>query len=101
MAYQRIAIGDAFKLITELGPEGALVIDIRDEDSYARGHIASAMHIHSSNLQEFLNMADFDKPLFVCCYHGNMSQGSAAYFAGQGFEQTYSIDGGFEAWQAL
>jgi thiosulfate sulfurtransferase len=101
MAYQRIATDDAFKLITDIGAEGTLVVDIRDEDAYMAGHIESAQHIHNNNLQEFINDADFDKPLFVCCYHGNMSQGAAAYFAEQGFEQTYSIDGGFEAWQQL
>ncbi len=88
-------------MITDLGPERALVIDVRDEASFAQGHIASAKHIHNQNAQAFLDSADFSKPLFVCCYHGNMSQGSAAYLSEQGFEQTYSIDGGYEAWQAI
>ena len=101
MAYQRIAIIDAYKMITELGSERALVIDVRDEASFAQGHIASAQHIDNRNVQEFLDSADFEKPLFVCCYHGNMSQGSAAYMSEKGFDQTYSIDGGYEAWQAI
>ncbi|MCV6069119.1 sulfurtransferase, partial [Escherichia coli] len=32
-------------------------------------------------------------------YHGISSQGAAQYLVNQGFEQVYSVDGGFEAWQ--
>jgi len=34
----------------------------------------------------------------VVCYHGISSQSAAAYLAEQGFRDTYSLDGGFEAW---
>jgi thiosulfate sulfurtransferase len=36
----------------------------------------------------------------VVCYHGNSSQGAAAYLVSQGFSEVYSLDGGIEAWQA-
>ncbi len=32
------------------------------------------------------------------CYHGISSQGAAQYLVNQGFEEVYSVDGGFEAW---
>jgi thiosulfate sulfurtransferase len=35
----------------------------------------------------------------VYCYHGNMSQSAAAYFGEQGFEEAYSMDGGFSDWE--
>ncbi len=97
MTFKRISVSEAKEILQANGD--ALVIDIRDGESFERGHIESATHIHSSNVQEFLSAADFGQPLLVCCYHGNMSQGAAAYFAEQGFEQAYSIDGGFEAWE--
>jgi thiosulfate sulfurtransferase len=37
--------------------------------------------------------------LLVYCYHGNMSQSAAAYFGEQGFEEAYSMDGGFSDWE--
>ncbi|MFT4862153.1 MAG: thiosulfate sulfurtransferase, partial [Pseudohongiellaceae bacterium] len=49
--------------------------------------------------QDFIAAADTAQPLVVCCYHGNSSQSAAAFFAEQGFVQSYSLDGGFEAWQ--
>ena len=92
MAYQRITIEDAYNMITDLGPERTLVIDIRDEASFAQGHISSSEHIDSRNVQEFIDSADLTKPLFVCCYHGNMSQGSAAYLSEKGFKQKATGD---------
>jgi len=35
----------------------------------------------------------------VVCYHGHSSQPAAQYFAAQGFEDVYSMDGGFEVWK--
>ncbi|MDE0931482.1 MAG: rhodanese-like domain-containing protein, partial [Halioglobus sp.] len=43
--------------------------------------------------------ADRDQPLLIYCYHGNSSQGAADYFFNQGFEDVYSMDGGYEAWR--
>lgn len=37
-------------------------------------------------------------PLMVMCYHGNSSRGAAQYLLHQGFDEVYSVDGGFEAW---
>ncbi len=97
MSFKRISVSEAKEILQ--ANSKALVIDIRDEESFERGHIESATHIHNSNVQDFLSAADFDQPLLVCCYHGNMSQSAAAYFAEQGFEESYSLDGGYEAWQ--
>lgn len=97
MSFKRISVAQAKELIEEK-PE-TQIIDIRDEESYERGHIESATHIYNSNVQTFLAEADMDQPLIVCCYHGNMSQSAAAYFAEQGFDESCSLDGGYEAWQ--
>jgi len=76
----------------------AQVVDVRDRASYEAGHIDNAEHIDDSNVADFIDRADFERPLIVCCYHGNMSQGAADYFGSKGFQQAYSLDGGYEAW---
>ncbi len=75
------------------------IVDIRDDQSYARDHIDTAVHLHDSNLQEFIDNADLKAPVLVYCYHGLTSQSAAAYLAEQGFSDTYSLEGGFEAWK--
>ncbi|NLS54686.1 thiosulfate sulfurtransferase GlpE [Hafnia alvei] len=78
-------------------PETVLV-DIRDPQSYAAGHAAGAFHLTNETLQNFMQHNEFDTPVMVMCYHGNSSRGAAQYLLHQGFEEVYSIDGGFEAW---
>lgn len=82
-----------------LREQGAVVVDIRDPQAFALSHITDAKHLDNHSLHDFITRADLDKPLVVCCYHGNSSQSAAAYLAGQGFSDVYSLDGGFELWR--
>jgi len=92
--FNRIDIQQAAKLIED----DALIVDIRDHNSFAQGHIQGAVRIDNSNIQEFLQQADKSKALVVCCYHGNSSQSAAAMFDQQGFEKSYSMNGGMSEW---
>ncbi len=47
---------------------------------------------------QFMEQAEFDQSVLVMCYLGISSQGAAQYLVNQGFEEVYSVDGGFEAW---
>ena len=76
------------------------VVDIRDPGSYSAGHIPTALSISDNNIQEFIDSADKEKPLVVCCYHGISSQGAAKYFSENGFNEVYSMTGGYSAWPA-
>ncbi|GAA6185011.1 MULTISPECIES: thiosulfate sulfurtransferase GlpE [Alteromonadaceae] len=78
----------------------AQLVDIRDEQSFAAGHIEGAVHLTNGSLQQFMSETEFETPVIVCCYHGISSQQAAQFLIHQGFEQVYSMDGGFEAWKA-
>ena len=82
-----------------LREQGAVVVDIRDQPTYAAAHITGAQHLDNVNIADFIRAADLDAPLIVACYHGNSSQSAAAYLVGQGFSEVYSLDGGFELWR--
>ena len=99
MEFKRIGVQEARVLLDAAPENGLQIIDIRDEQSYANGHISSALHLDNSSVQPFIENADTSKPLLVYCYHGNMSQSAAAYFGEQGFEESYSMDGGFSDWE--
>lgn len=75
-------------------------VDIRDTDSFEKGHIEGAFNLNNENMNQFISEADFKTPLFVICYSGFGSKGIAQYLADQGFIDPYSITGGFTAWQA-
>lgn len=79
--------------------QGALLVDIRDPQSFDAAHVAEAFHLTQGTLNTFMEKADPDQPVMVLCYHGNSSKGAAQYLINQGFDQVYSVDGGFDAWR--
>ncbi|KII80279.1 thiosulfate sulfurtransferase GlpE [Vibrio renipiscarius] len=74
------------------------LVDIRDPQSFAVAHAEQAFHLTNDTMVSFMDEVEFDQPILVMCYHGVSSQGAAQYLVNQGFEQVYSVDGGFEAW---
>lgn len=97
MEFKRIDVHQVHGMMAEDTPPQ--IVDIRDEQSYLNGHLEAAVHLDNSSVQTFIQQADFDRALVVYCYHGNMSQSAAAYFSEQGFEEAYSMDGGFSDWE--
>ncbi|MBS4705708.1 thiosulfate sulfurtransferase GlpE [Aeromonas veronii] len=86
-AYQKLSAGEA------------RLVDIRDPQSFEAAHAVGAFHLTNGTLVHFMNEVDFDTPVIVMCYHGNSSQGAAQYLLQQGYDEVYSLDGGFEAWR--
>ena len=77
------------------------IVDIRDEASFAGGHISGSVHLTNGTLNQFVADTDFETPVIVVCYHGHSSQQAAQFLIHQGFEEVYSMDGGFEAWRKI
>ncbi|WP_304166366.1 thiosulfate sulfurtransferase GlpE [Lonsdalea britannica] len=78
---------------------GAVMVDIRDPQSFAAAHVPGAVHLTNDTLNAFVESADFEQPVMVLCYHGISSRNAAQYLLSLGFSSVYSVDGGFEAWQ--
>lgn len=95
--FSRISTEHARSMLKE---GNAQLVDIRDEQSFAAGHIAGARHLDNNTLQSFIEEADPDQPVIVYCYHGNSSQPAASFLNERGFEEVYSMDGGFEDWRS-
>ncbi|MCY4043687.1 MAG: thiosulfate sulfurtransferase GlpE [Cellvibrionales bacterium] len=95
-------------MFKRISPEGAhehldnqtaQFVDIRNDIDFEQGHIPKSLHLGQHNLQEFIQTADIDKPVIVTCYHGISSQSAAQILVEKGFEDVYSLDGGFEGWK--
>ena len=97
-SFTRISANDAKTLIDQGTSQ---IIDIRDAMSFQAGHMNNAIRIDNQGIDQFMAQANQQAPLIVCCYHGNSSQNAAHYFSEQGFEEVYSLDGGFEEWKVL
>ncbi|MGI5308390.1 thiosulfate sulfurtransferase GlpE [Rheinheimera sp. WS51] len=94
--FKHISVQQTAELMQQ---QSVVIADIRDEQSFMAGHIASSHHLTDGSLHRFMQQVDFEQPVIVVCYHGNSSQGAAQYLVNQGFEQVYSLDGGFESWR--
>jgi rhodanese-related sulfurtransferase len=95
--FQRVDVGTARELISG----GALIFDVRDADSYSRGHIDGARLATKETLPRLLADTPRDKPVIICCHHGFSSQAYARLIAETGFSAAFSLDGGYEAWAAV
>ncbi|BDF95456.1 MULTISPECIES: thiosulfate sulfurtransferase GlpE [Pseudoalteromonas] len=96
MAFKHISIAQTQAM---LGREDVVIADIRDPNSYQAGHIPGSEHLSNANIGEFMMNKEFDQPIIIVCYHGMSSQGAANYLSEQGFEDVYSMDGGFTQWE--
>jgi len=96
MTYKCISIVEAKSLIKK---GDVTLLDVRDPASFAAGNIPNSINLSNDNVGDILVTADKGIPVIVYCYHGNSSKGVADYFFNNGFEQSYSVDGGFEIWK--
>ncbi len=96
--FQRISCEAAQQLMTS---KACQVVDIRDDASYAAGHVSGSQLLNNINLQDFLIDADPDLPTLVFCYHGNSSQQAAHFLTERDFTEVYSVDGGVDVWRQL
>jgi len=95
-------------MIKQLSPEEAeqivssgdlVIIDVRDDESFKRGHIKNARQLSVADMKSFCQDTPKNQPILVYCYHGISSQAVAQYLQDQGFFTVYSLIGGFEKWQ--
>lgn len=93
--FETISVSEAY---VRLQQGDATLVDIRDMASFQSGHVPEAIHLTDANLNGFMQQTELDHPIFVMCYHGISSRGAAQYLVHQGFEQVYSIEGGYESW---
>jgi thiosulfate sulfurtransferase len=96
--FQTRSAQQTHQMLKDLG-ESAKLVDIRDFQSFTLSHAPGAFHLTNESMMTLMDEVDFDQPIFVMCYHGISSQGAAQYLINQGYEEVYSIEGGFEGWR--
>ncbi|MCK8046348.1 MULTISPECIES: thiosulfate sulfurtransferase GlpE [Shewanella] len=94
--FQHLSVNQLIQMQTE--STELQIVDIRDAASFEAGHIDGAFNLNNENLAHFIGDADMDLPLVVVCYHGISSQSAATYLNEQGFDEVFSLDGGYSAW---
>lgn len=78
--------------------EGAVLLDVREDDEWAAGHAPEAVHVPLGQLQEELSRFDGRSVLTVCRSGGRSAQ-AAKILNGAGVD-VRNVAGGMSAWAA-
>ncbi len=75
------------------------LLDVREPDEYASGHIAGITLIPMGEVAERLSELPKDKEIIVTCRTGNRSGQVADFLREQGFTNVHNMEGGIVAWE--
>lgn len=77
--------------------EAAVLLDVREDDEWQRGHAPGAQHIPMGDVPARMGEIDPDKQLFVICNLGGRSLRVSQYLQRNGYEPV-NVEGGMLAW---
>ena len=88
--------------LVRLMNQGALVLDIRKAEEFAKGHVNGAKQLPSDQiLTAGENFKRFkEKPVVVIDESGSLSAAAVRQLNHQGFTKAFCLRGGFAAWRA-
>ncbi len=76
---------------------GAVLIDVRQPEEYAEGHVPGARLIPLAEVPDRLGEVPTDEPVLVICKSGGRSLRAAEHLVAQGVDAT-NVAGGTMAW---
>ncbi|CAN7588668.1 rhodanese-like domain-containing protein [Variovorax sp. LjRoot290] len=81
--------------------ERAVVVDVREPEEYAAGHVTGAKNVPLNQLDEKLAAAVKNKsvPLLLICATGARAQRAVATAKKLGYEQAQAVAGGLKSWK--
>ncbi|MEW2082189.1 rhodanese-like domain-containing protein [Streptomyces sp. NPDC005283] len=83
-------------------PSGSLVLDVRENDEWASGHVEGALHVPMSDFVarfgEVTEAVADGRRAYVMCRVGGRSAQVTQYLVQQGIDAV-NIDGGMLAWE--
>ena len=87
--------------VTKMNNDETVVIDVRDESDFIKGHIENAQNVPLGRLDERLSQLNSykDRPLIVVCQTGTRTTPACRTLTKNGFKDVYSLTGGMQSWE--
>lgn len=79
-------------------PDGAVLVDVREDSEWALGRAPRARHIPLGELTSRLDELPQERPIIVTCRSGGRSARAVAFLLDQGYD-AINLTGGMLAWQ--
>ena len=102
-------VDDAKKRVREISPsdaatqqqKGALLIDVREADDFAKSHAQGAIHLSKGVLELKIEetVPDVASPIICYCGGGSRSALAAENLQKMGYTNVSSMAGGFRDWK--
>lgn len=83
--------------LAEALTEGAVLVDVREPDEYAAGHVPGARNVPMGRLPRRMGELDRTAPVHLICASGNRSSAMIDVLAAAGFD-AINVAGGTVAW---
>ena len=84
-------------LAAEVEAKTLNLIDVREADEFASGHLPGAINLPLSDFLERYEELDKDKPYYIICRSGARSAQACAFLEEDGYDVT-NVAGGTSAW---
>jgi len=90
-----------YQAVNLMNQDNALVLDVRKNGDYKKGHIIGALNLPVGLIRESISdlQKHKDKSILLCCQTGGESSVALKTLKQLGFERTQTIKGGILAWQ--
>jgi NADPH-dependent 2,4-dienoyl-CoA reductase/sulfur reductase-like enzyme/rhodanese-related sulfurtransferase len=85
---------------SELGRTDAVVLDVREADEFAAGHIPHAINLPLSQLRSRYGELPLDRQLYICCEVGQRAYYATRFLAQRGY-RACNLSGGYKTYKAL
>jgi rhodanese-related sulfurtransferase len=81
--------------------ERAVVVDVREPEEFAAGHVTGAKNVPLNQLEQKLPTTVKNKtlPLLLVCATGGRAQRAVAMARKLGYEQAQAVAGGLKSWK--
>ncbi|MGI6262333.1 MAG: FAD-dependent oxidoreductase [Succiniclasticum sp.] len=83
--------------VRELVEQGAYILDVREENEFAAGHLLHAVNIPLSQLRARLDEIPRDRPVYVHCRSSQRSYNAVCALQQRGWHNVYNIAGSYLA----
>ncbi|MEG0385070.1 FAD-dependent oxidoreductase [Solibacillus cecembensis] len=81
--------------VRSLVESGAVIIDVREVNEFANGHLKGALNIPLSEFRERMHEIPKDVPVYVHCRSAQRSYNAVMALENSGYENVYNISGSF------
>ena len=91
-AFKKVDINEEVKNMK--GVEGAVLLDVRNDDEYKDGHIPGSINIPLGDIANVeKTIGNHDPPVFVYCLRGSRSAQAVSKMKAMGYSNVKSIGG--------